>query len=170
VGSRRNSIATLIRPGSRGTTDRARAAENRGLSRIRRCSQASAPRLAQARRDHDPGPLGEQDRIRRHVKKGASGQGWCLRPASRAGRSLAPSRAYRTAPILPLRPGLPEKATHDYGRHGTTTLFAALEVATGKVTDACHPRHEEFLRFLKKIARAYPRQRLHIVADNYATT
>jgi len=44
-------------------------------------------------------------------------------------------------------------------------------VATGKVTDACHPRHrhEEFLRFLKKIARACPRQRLHIVADNYAT-
>jgi hypothetical protein len=41
----------------------------------------------------------------------------------------------RTAPILPLRPGLPEKATHDYNRHGTTTLFAALEVATGKVTD-----------------------------------
>jgi hypothetical protein len=42
----------------------------------------------------------------------------------------------RTAPILPLRPGLPEKATRDYVRHGTTSLFAALEVATGKVTDA----------------------------------
>ena len=65
----------------------------------------------------------------------------------------------RTAPILPLRPGLPEKATHDYVRHGTTTLFAALEIATGKVTDACYPRHrhEEFLRFLKKVAKAYPR-------------
>jgi transposase len=45
----------------------------------------------------------------------------------------------RTAPILPLRPGIPEKQTHDYIRHGTTMLFAALEVATGKVTDACHP-------------------------------
>jgi transposase len=45
----------------------------------------------------------------------------------------------RTAPILPLRPGLPEKATHGYVRNGTTTLFAALEVATGKVTDACYP-------------------------------
>src|SRR3954447_9653193 len=44
----------------------------------------------------------------------------------------------RTAPILPLRPGIPEKQTHDYIRHGTTTLFAALEIATGKVTDACH--------------------------------
>jgi transposase len=77
----------------------------------------------------------------------------------------------RTAPILPIRPGLPEKATHDYVRHGTTTLFAALEVATGKVTDACYPRHrhEEFLRFLKQVATAYPRVELHIVVDNYAT-
>jgi transposase len=77
----------------------------------------------------------------------------------------------RTAPILPLRPGLPEKATHDYVRHGTTTLFAALEVATGKVTDACYPRHrhEEFLKFLKHVAKTYPRVRLHIVCDNYAT-
>jgi len=65
----------------------------------------------------------------------------------------------RTAPILPLRPGLPEKATHDYVRHGTPTLFAALEVATGKITDACYPRHrsDEFLLFLKRVAKAYPR-------------
>ena len=77
----------------------------------------------------------------------------------------------RTAPILPLRPGLPEKATHDYVRHGTTTLFAALEVATGKVTDACYARHThaEFLAFLKQVAKAYPRVKLHIVCDNYAT-
>ena len=77
----------------------------------------------------------------------------------------------RTAPIPPIRPGLPEKATHDYVRHGTTTLFAALEVATGKVTDACHPRHThaEFLAFLKQVAKAYPRVPLHVVADNYAT-
>jgi transposase len=53
----------------------------------------------------------------------------------------------RTAPNLPLRPGSPERRTHDYTRHGTTTLFAALEVATGKVTDQCYPRHRhaEFL-------------------------
>ena len=77
----------------------------------------------------------------------------------------------RTAPILPMRPGLPEKATHDYVRYGTTTLFAALEVATGKVTDACYPRHrhEEFLKFLKQVAKTYPRVKLHIVVDNYAT-
>jgi transposase len=77
----------------------------------------------------------------------------------------------RTAPILPLRPGLPEKRTHDYVRHGTTTLFAALEVATGKVVDRCHARHThvEFLAFLKQVAKAYPRAKLHVVADNYAT-
>jgi transposase len=77
----------------------------------------------------------------------------------------------RTAPILPVRPGLPEKATHDYKRNGTTTLFAALEIATGKVTDACYDRHgkAEFLDFLKKVARAYPRRQLHVVVDNYHT-
>ena len=53
----------------------------------------------------------------------------------------------RAAPVLPLRPGIPEKRSHDYIRHGTTTLFAALEAATGKVTGACYPRHrhQEFL-------------------------
>jgi transposase len=77
----------------------------------------------------------------------------------------------RSAPVLPLRLGMPEKQTHDYVRHGTTTLFAALEVATGKVVDACYPRHrnEEFLRFLKQVAKAYPRRQVHIVCDNYAT-
>ena len=64
-----------------------------------------------------------------------------------------------SAPILPLRPGLPEKATHDYRRNGTTTLFAALEVATRKVTDRCYDRHgkAEFGDFLRTVAKAYPR-------------
>jgi transposase len=77
----------------------------------------------------------------------------------------------RTAPILPLRPGLPEKATHDYKRNGTATLFAALEIATGQVLDECYARHgkAEFLDFLKKVAKAYPRQELHVVLDNYHT-
>jgi len=77
----------------------------------------------------------------------------------------------RTAPILPVRPGLPASATHDYVRHGTTTLFAALEVATGKIVDACMPRHrhQEFLWFLKQVAKAYPRRELHIVCDNYGS-
>ena len=77
----------------------------------------------------------------------------------------------RTAPILPLRPGIPAKQTSDYVRHGTTTLFAALEVATGRVVDHCYDRHThaEFLTFLKQVAKAYPRVKLHVVADNYAT-
>jgi transposase len=77
----------------------------------------------------------------------------------------------RTAPMLPMRPGIPEKQTYDYLRHGTTTLFAALEVATGRVVDACYPRHrhQEFLRFLKQVAKAYPRVPLHLVCDNYGT-
>ena len=80
----------------------------------------------------------------------------------------------RTAPVLPLRLGVPEKQTADYVRHGTATLFAALEVATGKITDACYPRHrsDEFLRFLQQVAKAYPRVKLHLVVDvvdNYAT-
>ena len=78
----------------------------------------------------------------------------------------------RTAPMLPLRPGLAARRTHDYKRHGTTTLFAALEIATGKITaDACYPRHrhQEFLRFLKKAAAAHPGTDLHVVLDNYAT-
>jgi len=81
----------------------------------------------------------------------------------------------RTAPMLPMRPGLAARRTHDYKRHGTSTLFAALDIATGKVTGACKPRHrhQEFLAFLKQVARAYPDDgagtQLHLVMDNYAT-
>lgn len=76
----------------------------------------------------------------------------------------------RTAPMLPMQPGLPERRTHDYRRHGTTTLFAALEIATGQITAACKPRHrhQEFLAFLKQVARAYPSEELHLVMNNYA--
>jgi transposase/transposase-like protein len=80
----------------------------------------------------------------------------------------------RTQKMLPMQPGFPERRTHDYVRHGTTTLFAALEVATGTVTAAVKPRHrhQEFLAFLKHVARAYPDdgtgQELHLVMDNYA--
>ncbi|WP_405056061.1 IS630 family transposase [Kribbella sp. NBC_01505] len=76
----------------------------------------------------------------------------------------------RTQPMLPMQPGLAERRTHDYVRHGTSTLFAALEIATGTVTAACKPRHrhQEFLAFLKQVARAYPDTDLHLVMDNYA--
>ena len=78
----------------------------------------------------------------------------------------------RTAPGLPLRPGLAARRTHDCTRHGTTTLFAALETATGKIAaDACYPRHrhQEFLKFLQKVAAACPAVDLHVVLDNYGT-
>jgi transposase len=77
----------------------------------------------------------------------------------------------RTAPTLPLRPGLAERRTHDYARHGVTDLFAALETATGKVLGRCFARHrhDEFLVFLKQVARAWPRRELHVVVDNAST-
>jgi transposase len=78
----------------------------------------------------------------------------------------------RTAPILPLRPGIPERQTHDYIRHGTTTLFAALNVLDGTVIGSCAPRHRhtEFIAFLERIDRETPRRReLHLILDNYRT-
>ena len=78
----------------------------------------------------------------------------------------------RTQPILPLRPGLPERQTYDYQRHGTTTLFAALDVAVGKIIGQCQPRHrhQEFLRFLEKIDAATPAKTpIHLILDNYGT-
>ena len=76
----------------------------------------------------------------------------------------------RTQKTLPMQPGHAEQRTHDYVRHGTTTLFAALEITTGQVTGLCknRHRHQEFLAFLKHVARAYPGQELHLVMDNYA--
>src|SRR5215469_11872136 len=78
----------------------------------------------------------------------------------------------RTQPILPLRPGLPERQTHDYQRHGTTTLFAALNVLEGSLIGECRPRHrhQEFLRFLNRIDRSVEAELdVHPVLDNYGT-
>jgi hypothetical protein len=78
----------------------------------------------------------------------------------------------RTRPVLPLRPGLPERRTHDDLRHGTTSLFAALEVATGQVVHQTHRRHRatEFRRFLAAIDRAVPTELdVHVVIDNAST-
>jgi transposase len=84
----------------------------------------------------------------------------------------------RTMPVLPMQPRLVERRSHDYVRHGTTTLFAALEIATGQVTAGLKPRHrnQEFLAFLKQVERAYrdvvdahgDPVELHLVMDNYA--
>ena len=78
----------------------------------------------------------------------------------------------RTQPILPLAPGVPERRTHDYMRHGTTTLFAALDIATGEVIGELHRRHRsgEFLQFLRTIdASVPPGLDVHLVMDNYGT-
>jgi len=77
----------------------------------------------------------------------------------------------RTQPALPMWPGLPARMTHDYTRHGTTSLFAALEVASGKVHGRCFKRHThlEFIAFLESLARRYPQQQLHLICDNYGT-
>lgn len=78
----------------------------------------------------------------------------------------------RTAPILPLRPGLPERQTHDYKRHGTTTLFAAFNILNGKVIGTCQDRHRsrEFIRFLNHLEKNLPAdQDVHLIMDNYCT-
>ena len=78
----------------------------------------------------------------------------------------------RTAPILPMTFGSPERRTHDYRRHGTTSLFAALDVASGRVIGECHRRHrsQEFLRFLDTIDARVPLDLdVHLVLDNYGT-
>ena len=77
----------------------------------------------------------------------------------------------RTQPTLPMRLGKAQRMTHDYKRNGTTSLYAALEIATGEVTGACYPkhRHQEFLAFLNQLVRAYPRRPLHVVLDNSST-
>ena len=77
----------------------------------------------------------------------------------------------RTQPPLPLRAGRAVRHTHDYRRHGVVDLFAALEIATGKVTHAFSASHTagDFLRFMKKVARTYPNQALHVVLDNSST-
>src|SRR5258706_1357725 len=78
----------------------------------------------------------------------------------------------RTQPILPLGPGVPARQSHDYQRHGVTSLFAALNVKTGETISACHRRHrhQEFLKFLAKIDSTLPgSSEVHIVMDNYGT-
>jgi transposase len=78
----------------------------------------------------------------------------------------------RTAPVLPLRPGIPARQTYDYIRHGTTTLFAALNVLDGTVIGRCQPRHRhvEFIEFLEQLDRSTSRRlELHLILDNYRT-
>ena len=78
----------------------------------------------------------------------------------------------RTQPLLPMRPGQVERRSHDYERHGTTSLFAALDIATGHVIGRCYQRHRavEFRKFLGEVEQAVPSDLdIHLVLDNYAT-
>jgi transposase len=80
----------------------------------------------------------------------------------------------RTQPVLPMAPARTERGTHDYTRHGTTSLFAALNVATGAVVGKCHRRHRsrEFVKFLDHVDASLPKEpgaSVHVVLDNYAT-
>jgi len=78
----------------------------------------------------------------------------------------------RSAPVLPMMPGMPERRSHDYLRHGITTLFAALDVATGEITGSIHRRHRaaEFKRFLLKLDSQVPAELdVHLICDNYGT-
>jgi transposase len=78
----------------------------------------------------------------------------------------------RSQPLLPMRPGQAARRSHDYKRHGTTSLFAALDIATGQVIGKCFPRHRatEFRRFLDEIEANVPKNlEVHLVMDNYAT-
>jgi len=78
----------------------------------------------------------------------------------------------RTRPILPLRPGLPERQTHDYKKYGTTTLFAAFNIMNGKVIGTCLPRQRgnEFVKFLNQLEKDVPAELdIHIILDNYST-
>jgi transposase len=78
----------------------------------------------------------------------------------------------RSAPVLPMMPGMPERRTHDYLRNGVTTLFAAFDAATGDVITAIHRRHRaiEFKKFLTKIDQTVPEDLdVHLICDNYGT-
>lgn len=78
----------------------------------------------------------------------------------------------RSAPVLPMMPGLPERRTHDYIRHGITTLFAALDIASGQVIGSIHRRHRavEFRKFLTKLDNEVPAElEVHLICDNYTT-
>jgi transposase len=77
----------------------------------------------------------------------------------------------RTQPLLPMRPNLPARQTHDYRRRGLTSLYAALEVASGTVVGECSPSHTgaDFLRFMKLLHRRYRGRELHVILDNSST-
>lgn len=134
--------------------------------------------------------IGKQPRLQPHrvatgklsrdpqlVQKVRDGVGLYWNPPDKAlGLSVDEKRQIqaldRTAPLLPLRPGVPARQTHDYKRRGTTTWLAALSLPDGKVIGPCLPRHRrrEFVRFLNQVDRETPAEwDLHLIVDNYST-
>lgn len=124
-------------------------------------------------------------KVARRVRRAAWGNGPRAIPAPRP-RPTQPDKAIvlcadekssvqaldRTQASLPMLKGRGETMTHDYKRHGTTTLFAALDVLTGMIISQCQPRHrhQEWLKFLKTIDRQVPKDlQIHLILDNYAT-
>jgi transposase len=124
-------------------------------------------------------------KVARRVRRAAWGNGPRAIPAPRP-RPTQPEKALvlcvdeksqiqaldRSAPVLPMMPVMPERRTHDYVRHGITTLFAALNVATGEITGSIHRRHRavEFKKFLTKLDKDTPTDLdVHLICDNYAT-
>jgi len=108
-------------------------------------------------------------RLRRRLLNTYTAAANGLRPSPCFTNTASP---FRTQPLLPLAPGIPERRTHDYERHGTTTLFAALDIATGAVIGDLHRRHRssEFLQFLRTIEANVPAVLdIHLVMDNYGT-
>src|SRR3954465_15453900 len=137
------------------------------IRRILDCLWSAATSLAELQTFQRPAVRGQSSRHRRSLfvtaKSGAGAQ--CRRESQIQALD-------REQPVLPMMPGIPERRTHSYVRHGTTSLFAALDVASGFVIGKCYKRHRasEFLNFLKQIDAHVPHSLdVHIIMDNYAT-
>ena len=150
----------------------------RSMARAQGLSEASVRRIW---RQHNLKPhlieTFKLSRDQRFVEKLQDVVGLYLNPPDRALVLCVDEKSQiqaldRTQPLLPLRPGIPARQTHDYKRHGTTTLFAALSMLDGRVIGDCMPRHrhQEFIRFLKRIDAETPQALdLHLIVDNYGT-
>ncbi|MGW2939527.1 IS630 family transposase, partial [Streptomyces sp. NPDC001156] len=108
----------------------------------------------------------------RRVRRAGMGKPTAERPHGVPSPTQQIQALDRSAPVLPMMPGMPERRTHDYVRHGITTLFAALDVATGEVISSIHRRHRaaEFKKFLAKLDKQVPAGLdIHLICDNYGT-
>ena len=148
------------------------------MARVHRVSPATVRRLWQAHglRPHRTRTF-KLSRDPEFVSKLRDVVGLYLNPPEKALVFCADEKSQiqaldRTAPLLPLRPGIPAQQTHDSVRHGTTTLFAALNVLDGTVIGTCKPRHRhtEFISFLGQVDRGTAKRReIHMILDNYRT-